>query len=368
MTEIIAIHVRAQNAGLLITRVGEEYQFRLFELLARDQDVMAHRGRLRRRFPGPALSIDAKHVRDPRFRKAIVDLLLVLDQETDGGGIAEEAVDQDPGNIADTTDPRLVIGMLAGVLRGIGRPCAVSAIRKWSREEVFLKDDAHRPWRRSALWLMIRVALQLTLPNPAPGEISLYKEFMIYFMSHLLSESPPLRLPHDLLFFMTTKISRRILKLGSTPTGPGFATERPGVAFARGKLGLMSRTLEREWEQVQSKVKPLKPPRLASLDFDKDSQLKLPELRRYLDEINQEPTDCGQPEAEVSAGRPFQRNGRQDGRLEFFPRSDITTDREFAFFELADFEQSVDEFLGSYWSSLDGGGEPLRKANGEEDA
>ena len=359
VVDILAIHVRAQNAGLLVTRIGDQYQFQSFELLARDADVMKLERRLRRQFPGPSMSVDSSHVMDPRFRKALIDVLLKLDRETDWNGPSKHTAghhdsdDEDFGNIPDTADPRLLTGMMMGVLRGIGRPCVVPGITKRSREEVFLKEGARSPWRRSPLWLMIRVSLQLTLLNPAPGQTSLYKEFMIYLMSYILSESPPSRLPHDLLFFMMAKISRRILKLGSTVERPGFPREKRGVSFAQRVLRAMQTTLENEWIEVQSKVKPRNLSALASLDFEEDTKLQLPHLRQYLDDIAQKQRPSNQPEVGVSAGHPFQRNGRENERLQFFPRSDVTKDKEFVFFELADLEHSVEEFLGFYGSSLD---------------
>lgn len=361
MTETLAIHIRAQNAGMLITRMGEEYRFQCFELLARDRDVMRSDGRLRRQFPGPAVSVDAKHIIDSHFRKEIIDVLLTLDREADWNGAtkddaasrADYRVD-DHGLLADTANPRLVTSMLVGVLRGIGRPSAVLGITKRSREEVFLHDDAHSPWRRSALWLMVRVSLRLTLLSLSSAQTSLYKEFMIFFMGYILSESSISMLPHDLLFFMTAKISCRILKLENIVAGSRLATKRPGVAFAKEILKAKHKALEQAWVDAQKKVEPLDWSALTSLNIEKDTKFQLPELRKYLDAIGQRRgRKGGLSNREVNPGCPFQRNERHDGRLEFFPRSDFTEDNEFVFFELADFEHSVDEFLGYYNSSVD---------------
>ncbi|KAF2803121.1 uncharacterized protein BDZ99DRAFT_526870 [Mytilinidion resinicola] len=347
--DILAIHMRAQNAGLLIVRVDEEYQFQSMELLVRDDDVMKCKGRLRRQFPGPAISIEAQHMNDERFRKAIVHFLTTVDRETDWSNLPKDAKDDERCK-PDTADPRLVTGMLMGVLRGFGRRCAVSGITKRSREEVFLGEEAQTPWRRSGLWLMIRVSLQLCMLNPGSRQLSsLYKEFMIFFMSYVLRESPALHLPHDLLFFMTTKISRRILKLGSTPNGPGFAVERPGVAYAQHVLEDVHKTLKDEWARVQSKAKTLNLSALESLQFEEDTKLQLPELRQYLDGVTQllgPKSDV--PELKVSAGHSFQRNTVESGALQFFPRSNFTADKDFVYFELADFEDSVESFLGTY--------------------
>ncbi|KAK0750667.1 hypothetical protein B0T18DRAFT_305723, partial [Schizothecium vesticola] len=125
-------------------------------------------------------------------------------------------------------DPKLVADMLMGVLRGIGRePVGDEAVaiikhcREEARTEVWL--DTELFWRRSPLWLFIRVSLQLTLDRAARrrghGNLeqptSLYKAFMIFLMASVLDRAVSGHVSHDLLFFMRAKISRRVVKLGS---------------------------------------------------------------------------------------------------------------------------------------------------------
>ncbi|OCK72928.1 hypothetical protein K432DRAFT_340909, partial [Lepidopterella palustris CBS 459.81] len=272
----LAIHVRSQNAGLLVTKIDSQYLFESLELLARDTDVMACKGRLRRHFPGRSVAVDAFLVRDTRFRETLIDTLIKLDRERDSEGQTKPKARDAYGNDLeldreeDTTDPRLVTGMLMAVLQGLGRIADVPRICKHTREEVLLKR-AHSPWRRSPLWLFIRVSMQLNLYRqgaelvPGCQGESLYKEFMLFLMSFILNHPASSRLlPHDLLFIMMAKISRRIIKHGSAETAPWFE-------FTKQVMKEKDLKLKLEWDDMQKKEsKHLNLSALHSLDFGKD--------------------------------------------------------------------------------------------------
>ena len=52
--------------------------------------------------------------------------------------------------------------MLTDILRAVKQPLDVPRIYKHTRDDVLL-NDALTPWRRSPLWLVLRVALQTSL-------------------------------------------------------------------------------------------------------------------------------------------------------------------------------------------------------------
>ncbi|KAG1837186.1 hypothetical protein DFJ58DRAFT_846617 [Suillus subalutaceus] len=58
--------------------------------------------------------------------------------------------------------PRYITELLTGILRGLGSIADVPRIRKRIGDDV-LWNNTKLPWRRSPLWLVIRVALQTTL-------------------------------------------------------------------------------------------------------------------------------------------------------------------------------------------------------------
>lgn len=112
-------------------------------------------------------------------------------------------------------DPRFVTELLMGILRAVGRPLDnVERIYKHTREDVMWKD-ALKPWRRSPLWLFLRVALQTSLMQIKGEEQSheRYKFFMLFFMANVLDYALKASLPSDMLFFMKAKICHRALKL-----------------------------------------------------------------------------------------------------------------------------------------------------------
>ena len=173
---------------------------------------MATKGRLRRYFPGPAIALDHERMAEPSFRESLAELLARLDMDTpiESVPIVSKARSRTT-EIRDTVHPKFVTEMLTGILRGVGQPADISRIYKRTRDEVLWKD-ALKPWRRSSLWLLLRVALQTSLAV-GQEDHGPYKSFMVYFMARILKRALQAAVPSDTLFVMATKISRRALKL-----------------------------------------------------------------------------------------------------------------------------------------------------------
>ncbi|KAK3360570.1 hypothetical protein B0T25DRAFT_421538, partial [Lasiosphaeria hispida] len=216
--DTLAVLIRKQNSGLLITRRDAVVHFEAFELLARVKDVTGSEGRLRRQFPGPSAVVTISHVRDITFRAPLVDALAKMDSEE---APKPQSTDYWTKFVQDveTADPKLVTEMIMGIVRGVGENANVSGLHparicKNMREEV--TGITRSPWRRSALWLLLRVSMQLVMERAPPEEPprDIYKEFMVFFLCQTLRQATVLGLPHDTLFIMLAKISRRILKLG----------------------------------------------------------------------------------------------------------------------------------------------------------
>jgi hypothetical protein len=88
----------------------------------------------------------------------------------------------------DTTHPGMVTDFIMNVITAWGEPTDVKRITKYTREEV-LWFDTLNPWRRSPLWLLVRVTLQLLFvrkTHDSLHEDSLYKAFMVFVLSQLL--------------------------------------------------------------------------------------------------------------------------------------------------------------------------------------
>ncbi|KAF2242236.1 hypothetical protein BU26DRAFT_387094, partial [Trematosphaeria pertusa] len=213
----LAIHVAQQNAGLLVTRMDDEFLFESMELLASDAAVTACKGRLVRNFPGQSVGIKAGVLDGDQFRETLIDVIVKLDQESASSTGPDNTIKH--AKIPDTTHPRLVTEMIMSVILAFGRPVDTVVIRKNTRRGVLL-GHGPVPWRRSPLWLLIRVALQLSLERLAikfqskGARHSLYKQAMICIMARLLNVATEHGgVPHDMLYSMRAKISRRMLKL-----------------------------------------------------------------------------------------------------------------------------------------------------------
>ncbi|OJD22618.1 hypothetical protein ACJ73_06032 [Blastomyces percursus] len=106
---MIPLHIRAQNAGILISKVDNSVKFELFELSPLNQSVITTKGRLSRSFPGPvfSLSIDKFQAPDFKLRSLVhslrsplwlfvrVVMQIVCSRETKGGlGAASESLER----------------------------------------------------------------------------------------------------------------------------------------------------------------------------------------------------------------------------------------------------------------------------------
>src|SRR3989440_504515 len=108
----------------------------------------------------------------------------------------------------DITHPRIVTELFMAFLRPVGKPVDVSRLWKNTREEVIWLDS-RLPWRRSPMWLLVRVAMQLVFSRSTVSSKSLgdlYKTFMVFLMSHILVLSHQHSLPSDLMYAINAKL------------------------------------------------------------------------------------------------------------------------------------------------------------------
>jgi hypothetical protein len=150
---------------------------------------MTTKGRLRRCFPGPVVAVGQDRLIDPSFREALAQLLAELDANTpeEAWPVVVKAHSQTP-EIRNSLHPKFITEMLTAILRGIGQPVDAARIHKRTRDDV-LWNKVLKPWRRSPLWLLLRVAIQTSLRTEADDRHKRYKSFMIFFMTHVLQQS-----------------------------------------------------------------------------------------------------------------------------------------------------------------------------------
>ena len=246
-----------------------------FEVSPQASSVITTRGKLLCSYPGPAIEIPNAVFGDAVFHSELANFLVCMNEDvldTSTGTLRTEATASER---RDTADPRHITELLTGILRGVGSP-ATSVIRVTKRigDDVVVSSGSQVPWRRSLLWLLIRVAIQTTL-EPFPQGHDSYKSFMIFFLARLAEEAIRDDISSDLLYFMSTKISRRLRKLG--PLAPGWLTEAV-LDTCNHVRGL----LDDRWEQVQVVQRASPPHVFSELNLANDVQLSLLYSHEYL--------------------------------------------------------------------------------------
>lgn len=274
----LAAKISSQNAAILVTRHQDELVFEAFELSANDAAVIAAKGRLVRTFPGLARQVPATLRGQADFPTAIANTLTTMcHKKVPGMQPTSQKAGSKHDEHRDTTHPAAVSELFMGILKSIGNPATVSTIAKNTRDEV-LWDDAEFPWRRSPMWLLIRVALELVITRSSDGSPTLYKEVMVFIMTHILVSA--FKLPADLVYAMTAKIQRRLHKLAGAkhPVLPKFIS-----TSIYDVLQESSESLQKQWNLLQRlDSRDTQLATLATLDLERDTILALPELDKYI--------------------------------------------------------------------------------------
>lgn len=249
----------------------------MFELSATDDATMSTKGRLIRCFPGPAIAIDSLKLTNVHFRRAIAQFLLQLDTETVKECLPMvRKANTNISEIRDTVHPKLVTELLTGMLRGMGEPADTTRIYKRVRDDV-LWSDTLKPWRRSPLWILLRVALQSTLVTDGDKRNILYKSFMIFYMAQLTSQYLKRSFKSEILFVMTAKISRRALKLDIDTESSEMRYVLETVQGAQNRIAGIWQGIE----GCESDYEPLHEWKVSACNMDNDTRLSLKNLMPY---------------------------------------------------------------------------------------
>ena len=178
--------------------------------------MLAAKGALQWDFPGSAVSIPDFKFNEEPFQEALSDFIHQASSEsiTKFAAVTRKAAAKIP-EIRDTSDPALVSSLLMTILEANGAEIAVTSLRKRIRDSVNF-DNARKPWRRSAFYLVIRIAVQRYLSHhmgPEHGRLH-YKTIMCLLHAQLL-EDVLKKIPLEAAFFLRQKLGRRLAKLNS---------------------------------------------------------------------------------------------------------------------------------------------------------
>lgn len=203
---VVPLHVKAQNAGIIIRsdRDRQSAVFDLLELTPRNREVVTTKGRLQRCLPSISVTIRLSIFAQSEFRRAAVATMAKMSEQHHGPEAADD----------DSRSPELVTELLASFLLASGTPtkdeCA-KMLWKNTRDEVTVSETWRSPWKRSPVWLLLRVALQQTMmtgPTGLTGHAhhELYKRFMVFFMGRLRGAATEERLECHVIVCMQAKL------------------------------------------------------------------------------------------------------------------------------------------------------------------
>ncbi|SMR57643.1 unnamed protein product [Zymoseptoria tritici ST99CH_3D1] len=337
----IVIHVRAQNAAVTITTTGDVVLLEAFELSATNEKVMSTAGRLIRSFPGCAVSVKTDVFRDPGFQNTLANTLAKMSIQAVSGVQPQSLKSgQKHDEERDTTHPGIVTELLfGGFLRSVGTAASVVPILKHTRDDVLWKH-AKGPWRRSPMWLLIRVTMQLALSRDFPDGNLLYKECVVYIHNFILKQAISQSLHSNMLYCMSAKIVRRLQKLPNQPPALMHAREE-----IQDTLSSSHNAMQQRMKSAQA-TKDLKLSKLSSLNFDQDVLMDLPEIDEYIRAMKSRPSSSRPP--------PF----NPLSRLIKYERAKLPSlahvalsDSEYGVFNLQGFEQWVETHLSTWISA-----------------
>ncbi|KAK0465643.1 hypothetical protein IW261DRAFT_1160704 [Armillaria novae-zelandiae] len=213
--DTLVFYIDGQNASVVFRKLAEEVIYEAFEVMFPNEKVMGAIGKLISSFPGPAIAVPFETFDVPAFRQELASFLVEMHNDH-----LEEAspTSRKAGlNVIEERElshPRFITQLLTGILYGQGGRAA--DIKRFSKR---INDDvrwlnAKLPWRRSPIWLVLRVALQSSLFE---GIDHLdYKTFITFFLASVLDKARAKGWRSDMLDVMKKKMCRRLAKLGSS--------------------------------------------------------------------------------------------------------------------------------------------------------
>ncbi|KAI4150660.1 MAG: hypothetical protein LQ340_003956 [Diploschistes diacapsis] len=328
----LTLYLRAQNAGILVSKSQDAMLFQAFELSPNNASAMCTKGRLLRMFPASAIAVDSDSCREDGFFSALsLAIAKLSNRAAPGMQPVVHKAGQMHQEIRDTSSPAMVTEYLMSFLRAAGKPKEVPVIWKHTREEV-LWLDCLKPWHRSPMWLLVRVSLQLQcsgLVSPTEHDHRLYKIFMIFLMANILQLCQKSAFPCDLLHAMSAKILRRLAKLDPD-------LRKAWAPFVKNVVTDTHSTISKQWQQiVEMDAARLDFSSLRLLKIHEDLGHNLTELDRYISGISERHKSSASKIFEPKT--PLPRHSSKD-----LPEFSGNCSEDYLVYELAAFENWVE--------------------------
>ena len=223
--DLLILHISLQNSGLIIQKRGVGYVVETFEASPRAANVLATSGALEWDFPSRAVVIMPEAFKSSQVQDSLAEFLEKASLEPVKQYVATTLkAGSHAFESRDTATPAVVGHLLMAILEAIGSRHTPILTRKRIRDEVCWSDGAENPWRRSPMWLVLRVGIQRSLCSLFGDQgILHYKSFMCVFISNLCSQfCEGGLLSADRLAFARAKLARRVAKLESQSHSDGL--------------------------------------------------------------------------------------------------------------------------------------------------
>ena len=249
---MVPVYVAAQNAAIILRRSRDDetiLTLESFEVYPPAQDVTQTEGKLRIPYPSVGrLSVSI----NPHVRKSVSQFISFYARSSMPDAQADKNIRTQ--NTQDPPSPKYITELLTGIVRAMSaEPDTILAqtvyVSKRIDDHVLCERNATAPWRRSPLWLVIRVALQTTLREWDVEERVGYKAFMLYALSSILHTALQLNQPDHLLFVMNAKLARRFCKIPDGLRDGCFAMD--GAATVN---KMVADELEGHWKAIQQRT------------------------------------------------------------------------------------------------------------------
>ena len=251
LADVLPILIAEQNAAVIFRcPLANPTMLTLesFEVSPPAHTVTSAEGKLRitypsvGRLPAPV---------DPRTHKSLAQFIAYYAQNS--MAVAQSEKDIRKTNTQDPPSPRYITELLTGIVRGMSPAPeqtyeTTTFFTKRINDHALCDRDAEAAWRRSPMWLVIRVALQTTLHDLNMDGRHSYKAFMLYMLSCVLGVALDHKRPDHHLYVMNAKLARRARKLfnAEVPRNGFFVMD-----FAVYMNKRVSDELEGRWKAIQ---------------------------------------------------------------------------------------------------------------------
>ncbi|KAK0245418.1 hypothetical protein EDD85DRAFT_17035 [Armillaria nabsnona] len=338
--DILVFYINGQNACVVFRKRAEEVIYEAFEVMFPNEKVMGAIGKLISSFPGPAIAVPSETFDVPAFRQELASFLVEMHNDFLKEALpTSRQAGRDVIEEREPAHPRFITQLLTGILYGQGGRAA--DIKRFSKR---INDDirwlnAKLPWRRSPIWLILRVALQSSLFEGVDHFD--YKTFLAYFLASILDEARVKGRRSDLIDVMKKKMCRRLAKLGSS--APLFLQEK--VHAIGEKVNALIERRARDIEVQQQKSSEWNP---LKLDVAADTTITLPNSSSYIKGILQH-ASSPQPVSPFSPSHVPRLKDNPD--FSSFSKDRLSLAfKEDKFIALADFEYCVENHLDTWIS------------------